>query len=355
MSVDRNPTAPPRAGEEIPVERLAGYLRQHLPGAATGAVTVEQFPSGHSNLTYLVRAAGEEFVLRRPPFGTRVKGAHDMGREFRVLSRLHVVYPPAPKPVLYCEDPDVLGAPFYLMQRLRGLVVRRELVPPLAGSPDACRALSQAMVDNLARLHAVDPEAAGLRDLGKPEGYVRRQVEGWTRRWEDAKTREIPAMDTAARWLAVRMPAESGAAIIHNDYKLDNLLLDPENPSRITGVLDWEMATLGDPLMDLGTSLSYWSEVGDSPEFLACAISPTANPGFFTRQEVVDRYAEISGRAVPHPDYYYVYGLFKLAVILEQIYFRFVRGLTNDRRFAQFEVTVPELARQAERAIVRAG
>lgn len=328
------------------------YLRQNLPEAA-GEVSVEQFPSGHSNLTYLIRVDGAEFVLRRPPFGTRVKGAHDMGREFRVLSKLHAVYPPAPKPLLYCEDPEVLGAPFYLMQRLRGMVVRRELVPPLAGAPDACRVLSRAMVDNLARLHAVDLDAAGLRDFGKPEGYVRRQIEGWTKRWQDARTDEVPEMESVGRWLAERMPAESDAAIIHNDYKLDNMLLDPEDPSRITGVLDWEMATIGDPLMDLGTALSYWAQADDPPEFLACAISPTASPGFFTRREVVERYGEVSGRVMGDPSYYYVYGLFKLAVILQQIYYRYVHGLTRDERFARFRVTVRELARQAERSVAR--
>lgn len=352
MSADRNPTAPPRPGEELPVERLAAFLRNHLAGAG-GEIAVEQFPSGHSNLTYLVRVDGAEYVLRRPPFGTRVKGAHDMSREFRVLSLLHEAYPPAPEPVLYCAEADVLGAPFYLMRRLTGLVVRRELVPPFAGSPDACRELSQAMVDNLARLHAVDLDASGLRSAGKPDGYVRRQIEGWTGRWRDAQTDSLPEMDAVAGWLAAHMPPESGAAIIHNDYKLDNLLLDPSSPGRIVGVLDWEMATVGDPLMDLGTALSYWTEAGDPPGFLACAISPTANPGFFTRHEVIQRYARISGREVRNPEYYYVYGLFKLAVILQQIYYRFVHGLTHDQRFAQFAITVRELARQAERTIDR--
>jgi aminoglycoside phosphotransferase (APT) family kinase protein len=350
VSAEWNPTAPPRAGEELPADRLIDYLRRNLP-EVRGEIEVEQFPAGHSNLTYLVRVNGAEFVLRRPPFGTRVKGAHDMGREFHVLSKLHSSYPLAPKPVLFCDDPAVLGSPFYLMHRMKGLVIRRQLIAPLAGYSGACRALSQAMVDNLVRLHAVDLDAAGLREFGKPEGYVRRQIEGWTRRWADAQTDPLQEMDDISHWLHARMPPESGAAMIHNDYKLDNLLLDPVHPSTITGVLDWEMATVGDPLMDLGTALSYWVECSDPPEFLACAISPTANPGFLTRLEVVQRYEEQSGRAVVNPDYYYVYGLFKLAVILQQIYFRFVNGLTLDERFARLGVTIAGLARQAVRSI----
>ena len=341
---DRDPTAPPRAGEELDLARLEAWLQQ-------GPVTCQQFPSGHSNLTYLVRIAGQDLVLRRPPFGTQVKSAHDMGREYRVLSQLHRVYPLAPRPTVYCEDPAVLGAPFYLMERLPGVVIRKDLPPALAESPQSCRRLSLAMVDNLATLHGLDLEAAGLSGFGKPEGYVRRQIEGWTKRWIDAQTEDVAAMNETARWLASKMPAESGAALVHNDYKLDNILVDPADPARLTGLLDWEMATVGDPLMDLGTALSYWIEATDSAALQQLRMSPTIAPGFITRREYVERYAETSGRAVADPVYYYVYGLFKLAVILQQIYYRYAHGFTRDGRFAPLGEVAKGLGRQAGEAI----
>lgn len=341
---DRDPTAPPRAGEELDLVRLEAWLQQ-------GPVTCRQFPSGHSNLTYLVRIAGKDLVLRRPPFGTQVKSAHDMGREYRVLSQLHRVYPLAPRPTVYCEDPAVLGAPFYLMERLPGVVIRKDLPLALAESPRSCRRLSLAMVDNLATLHGLDLHAAGLSGFGKPEGYVRRQIEGWTKRWIDAQTEDVTAMNGVARWLASRIPAESGAALVHNDYKLDNILVDPADPARLTGLLDWEMATVGDPLMDLGTALSYWIEATDPAGFQQLRMSPTIAPGFITRREYVERYAETSGRAVADPVYYYVYGLFKLAVILQQIYYRYAHGFTRDGRFASLGDVAKGLGRQAEEAI----
>jgi aminoglycoside phosphotransferase (APT) family kinase protein len=343
---DPNPTAPPRAGEELDLARLEAWLGR-------GAVTCEQFPAGHSNLTYLIHVDSKEYVLRRPPFGTQVKSAHDMGREYRVLSKLHAVYAPAPRPAAYCEDPAVLGAPFYLMERLPGTVIRKELPAALAESSDACGRLSLAMVDNLATLHGVDLEAAGLAGFGKPHGYVRRQVEGWTKRWTDAQTEDVPSMNEAAAWLAAQMPTESGVALIHNDYKLDNILLDPEDPTRITGLLDWEMATVGDPLMDLGTALSYWIEAADPIPFQHVRQSPTTAPGFITRGEFVERYRERTGRAVDNPVYYYVYGLFKLAVILQQIFYRYAHGYTKDERFAPLGEAAKGLSRQACEAMAR--
>jgi aminoglycoside phosphotransferase (APT) family kinase protein len=296
---------------------------------------------------------GKEYVLRRPPFGTQVNSAHDMGREYRVLSKLHAVYPPAPRPAVYCDDLAVLGAPFYLMERLAGTVIRGELPDALAESPGACRRLSLALVDNLATLHSLDLEAAGLSGFGKPQGYVRRQIEGWTKRWTDAQTEDVPSMNEAAAWLAQQMPAESGAALIHNDYKLDNILLDANDPTRITGLLDWEMATVGDPLMDLGTALSYWIEAADPISFQQLRHSPTTAPGFITRGEFVERYRERTGRAVNNPVYYYVYGLFKLAVILQQIFYRYAHGYTKDERFAPLGEVAKGLGRQACEAMAR--
>jgi aminoglycoside phosphotransferase (APT) family kinase protein len=347
---DLNTAAPVRPGEELPLAPLEAYLAQRLPDAS-GPLTVEQFPHGHSNLTYLLRRGDQEFVLRRPPFGNQVKTAHDMGREFRVLSRLCTVYPAAPRPNFYCEDDNVLGVPFYVMERRRGVILRRADNPGLAIDPPTARRLSTALIDNLALLHAVDYKAAGLADLGKPEGYVTRQVTGWINRYANARTEPLPEMDRLARWLSDHTPADSDAALVHNDYKYDNLLLDPEDLTRIVAVLDWEMATVGDPLMDLGTSLGYWIESGDPESMHANAVGPTALPGSLTRQELVARYAEQTGRDVSDVLFYYCFGCYKIAVIIQQIYARYVRGLTRDVRFARLNERVAALSRQALRAV----
>jgi aminoglycoside phosphotransferase (APT) family kinase protein len=350
MATDFNTAAPIRPGEELPAERLAAYLREHLPNS-TGPLTIEQFPAGHSNLTYLLRIGDSEFVLRRPPFGNLVKSAHDMGREFRILSRLCTVHPPAPRPQLFCDDESVIGAPFYLMERRRGLILRKSLPAGMTIDPDLARRLSCALIDNLAVLHSIDYQAAGLADVGKPEGYVERQVTGWAKRYTQAQTADVPVMDRVARWLQENMPAESGTAVIHNDYKYDNVMLAADDPTRIVAVLDWEMATIGDPLMDLGTTLAYWVEAGDPPSLREAAFGPTALPGSLTRRELVERYREQTGRPVSNPLFYYSYGLFKLAVIVQQIYSRFAHGHTADPRFARIDRLVTVLAEQAERAV----
>lgn len=335
-------TLPPRPGEELDAARLAAYL-------GVPHVHVSQFPAGHSNLTYLVTTTKAQWVLRRPPFGSQVASAHDMGREYRVLVPLSAVYPPAPKPFLFCDDLSVIGAPFYLMERRHGIVIRKQLPEPFSSSPLLCRQLSQALVDNLARLHSLELQSTGLAALGKPQGYVRRQIEGWTRRWAAAQTELLPEMDAVARWLPANRPDESAAALIHNDYKLDNIILDPLQPTRVVALLDWEMATVGDPLMDLGSALAYWVEPSDPPELRESGFSPTAHPGFFSRSELVEAYQRASQRPVPQWRFYYVYGLFKLAVILQQIYFRWRQGLTRDERFARLNLAVQALARQAAR------
>jgi aminoglycoside phosphotransferase (APT) family kinase protein len=343
-------TTPVRQGEELPLARLQRYLRDQLPDA-NGPFTVEQFPQGHSNLTYLLRLGDMELVLRREPFENPVKSAHDMGREYRVLSKLSLAYPPAPRPVLYCDDTSVLGVPFYLMERRRGVILRRQVHPGLDIDPPTARSLSTSLIDNLARLHALDVHAIGLGDLGKPEGYTTRQVSGWSDRWDKARTDALPAMDRMARWLAERIPSSSGAVLIHNDYKYDNVVLDPKDLSRIVAVLDWEMATVGCPLMDLGTSLGYWVEAGDPPALRRSAMGPTALPGSLTRQELVDRYALETGRDMTGILFYYVFGLFKIAVIVQQIYARYARGHTRDARFANLNMLVGVLAEQADRSI----
>jgi len=342
-----------RSGEELDREKLGAFLRAK---GIEGDVTIEQFPGGHSNLTYLVRAGERELVLRRPPFGNRVKTAHDMGREYRILSRLSAAYPQAPHAILACDDDAVIGAPFYLMERVRGVVLRRALPKGLTLSKETARRLSSSFVDGLVALHAVDAKAVGLADLGKPEGYIERQVSGWTKRYRDAKTDEIDAMDRVAAWLAARVDEaqrEVRAAVIHNDYKFDNLVLDADDLPTIRGVLDWEMSTLGDPLMDLGTALGYWVQEGDSDEIRGFAFGPTALPGMMTRAELAARYGAATGRDVSNMLFFFVFALFKTAGVAQQIYWRFHQGLTKDERFGAFIMGVRILAAEAERAIAR--
>jgi aminoglycoside phosphotransferase (APT) family kinase protein len=342
-----------RAGEELDQQALADYLARRL-GTSGGRVEIRQFPHGHSNLTYLVKVGADEYVLRRPPFGNVVKTAHDMTREFRVLSALAPVYPAAPRPLLLCEDERVLGAPFYLMERRHGRVIRRTLPPELDGRADLAGRLCESMVDTLATLHAVDYRAVGLADFGKPQGYVARQVNGWTERYQAAKTDQLPDLDAVATWLAARIPAERGAAVIHNDFKFDNVMLATDDPTRVVAVLDWEMATIGDPLMDLGCALSYWAEPADPEPLRDVAMGPTTAPGMWTRRQLVQAYASRSGRPIEDVTFYFVFGLFRLAVIVQQIYARYARGVTRDERFALMNRRVATLATEAAR-VARGG
>lgn len=344
-------TRPVRAGEELDVPKLEAFLTKEIPDVAL-PIAVEQFPGGHSNLTYLVRdAKGRELVLRRPPFGNRVKTAHDMGREYKILSKLSVVYPPAPRPLAYTEDPGILGSPFYVMERIPGVILRR--ASPVELSPETARKLCESFVDNLVLLHAVDPEKAGLGDLGKPEGYINRQVTGWTKRYEDAATDDIPEMNEMAKWLAANMPADADPAIIHNDYKFDNLVLDAGDLTKIRGVLDWEMSTLGDRRMDLGTALGYWVEASDAEEVRSFAFGPTNLPGCMTRKELVERYGEKSGLDVSKMLFYFAFSLFKTAGVAQQIYWRYKQGLTKDERFGAFIFGVRVLSAAAVQAVAR--
>ncbi len=352
MNHDLDAAAPVRPGEELPVAALEAYLATCLP-EVTGPITVEQFRHGHSNLTYLVRVGNREFVLRRPPFGNQVKTAHDMGREFRVLTKLSNVFPPAPRPYIHCDDASVLGVPFYLMERRRGVVLRHAYDSHSSQTldPPTARQLSKALIDTLARLHALDYKEAGLADLGKPDGYVARQVTGWITRYANAQTDSHPAMDRIAEWLTNHMPTVSDAAIVHNDFKYDNLVLDPADLTRVVAVLDWEMATIGDPLMDLGTTLGYWVEASDPEAVRTGAFGPTALPGSLSRRELADRYAERSGRDVSDVLFYYCFGVYKIAVIVQQIYARYVRGHTQDERFAHLNERVSALSQAAVLAL----
>jgi aminoglycoside phosphotransferase (APT) family kinase protein len=344
-----------RAGEELDVGKLEPWLRAQLgaAGSGEGPLRVEQFPSGHSNLTYRVLLGDREYVLRRPPFGSKVKSAHDMGREYRVLSKLSAVYPRAPRPVCHCDDDSVLGAPFYVMERISGVILRKVAPPGFIADAATAQRLSEAFIDNLAELHAVDYAAAGLSELGKPEGYVERQVTGWTKRYADAQTDDIPEIPQVTAWLAANLPRSGAPALIHNDYKYDNLVLAADDPAKIVGVLDWEMSTVGDPLMDLGTALSYWIMDDDVPELSMLRWGPTNLPGTLNRRQLAARYSERSGRDVSGISFHFAFALFKNAVVIQQIYYRYAKGLTKDERFAQFIHGAKILGRAAARAAER--
>ena len=320
--------------DSLDLDAVNAWIADATP--ALGRVTeARRFPGGASNLTFLLRTDAHDLVLRRPPPGTKAKGAHDMVREFRFLERLHPVFPYCPEPLAVCEDADVLGEPFFLMERLDGQVIGRDLPEGMTLDPGAARRLCENLVDVHVELHAVDFEAAGLGDLGRPEGYVGRQVGGWCKRYRNARTEDVPDNEPLMAWLESNQPAESGAAIVHNDFKLDNVVLQPrEGDYAITGVLDWEMVTLGDPLMDLGASLAYWIQADDPAPLLGARLMPTHLPGMMTRRELIDRYLDGSGRRCDDVEFYYVFGLFRLAVIVQQIYYRYHHGQNRDARFA---------------------
>ena len=337
-----------RPGEEIDAAALDAFLARARPELC-GPLTIEQFPRGFSNLTYLVVKGDRELVLRRPPPGAAIKSAHDMGREHRILTALAPVYPKAPRPIALCDDPSVLGAPFYLMERVRGVILRGGAAAS-ALSADERRAISEALVDALAELHALDHRRPALAELGHGEGYVERQVKGWTARYQAARTSEVPAMDRVAGWLEAHRPAASGLALIHNDFKHDNVVLDPSRLEQVRAVLDWEMATVGDPLMDLGTTLAYWVDPDDPPAFRAAGfVDVTTQPGSLRRREFAERYARATGRDLSRLPFYYAFGLFKVAVIAQQIYARFVQGHTKDPRFARLDGAVAACAQAAAR------
>jgi aminoglycoside phosphotransferase (APT) family kinase protein len=343
--------APIREGEQIDTQALAGYLRGKLEGVEHG-LAVRQFPGGHSNLTYLLQAGGKEYVLRRPPLGPVAPKAHDMAREYTVLRAVHPVFPQAPEAFLLCEDPAVMGAIFFVMERRHGLVLRRDVPSQYAGDAGLGRRVSEAFVDCLAALHAVD---AGQLMLGKPAGFLQRQVTGWAERWQRAQTETLPQMDQIIAWLRERLPESPPPTLVHNDFKLDNLMLDPGDPGRVEAVLDWEMTTTGDPLVDLGCVLCYWPEAGDPPVRREALSSITTRPGWFTRAQLVERYAAKTGRDVGRLGYYEVFGIFKVTVVLQQIYLRYRRGQTRDERFRDFGERVRGLAEIAARIAEKAG
>ena len=342
-----------RSGEELDLIAVEAFLKDSISGIE-GPVTLEQFPSGASNLTYLIGCGDRQLVLRRPPFGTKAATAHDMGREFKVLTALCERFSYAPRPLAYTRDESVMGCPFYVMERIEGTIIRKELPQGLIDSPSNLRALFERFVAVMNELHTLDYARAGLADLGKPVGYVRRQVLGWSKRYRAARTPDVPDFETVMAWLEEKMPAESpSAGIIHNDFKLDNIVLDPADPLKIIGVLDWEMATLGDPLMDLGCTLGYWVEKNDPAERHLMRTMPTHLDGALTRKAFVETYGRLSGIRMDGFDFYYCFGLFRLAVIVQQIYYRYYHGQTKNPQFKRFAAGVPILERAAMEVVSR--
>jgi len=321
-----------REGQGFDEKSLEKWLKASVAGVG-GELVVEQFGRGYSNLTYLLRIGGRELVLRRPPPGVKIKSAHDMGREHKILSALCEVWPKAPRPIARCDDASIIGTPFYLMERVRGVILRAKVPPTIDLSPEAMRASSEVLIDTLAEIHTVDWRAIGLGDLGKPEGYVERQVRGWADRYRKAQTDDVPQVDQLEKWLVSQMPKESGATLIHNDFKYDNVVLS-EDLRDVRAVLDWEMATIGDPMMDLGTTLGYWIQADDPPVFQVMVFGPTNLPGNLTRVELVRRWEAKTGRDASNVLYCYAYALFKLAVVAQQLYRRYKDGLTKEDRYA---------------------
>jgi aminoglycoside phosphotransferase (APT) family kinase protein len=340
-------TIPVREGEEIVPELVLAFLRASIPDLPTGELRIRQFPTGASNLTYHLRVGEWQGVLRRPPLGPVPPRAHDMVREARLLERVHPVFPLAPRVLAVCEDPSLLGAPFHVTEYRSGSVIAFGFPAGVEVTPALSRRAGAAVVHTLVELHDVDATKAGLADLGRPEGFLERQVRGWIGRWEGAKTEEIAAVGPLTRWLAARVPESPSPTVIHNDYHLKNLLFDSADPARIVAVLDWEMATIGDPLMDLAISLSYWLEDGDPPALTGFLSTVTTSRGFPKRREFAELYAKASGRDLGEMGWYLPFAYFKLAVILQQIYARWVRGQTRDPRFEGMGVTVRAIVEHA--------
>jgi aminoglycoside phosphotransferase (APT) family kinase protein len=324
---------PQRPGEELDAAAVDAWLKPRVPGLE-GAARVTQYSGGASNWTYRLAYPTHDLVLRRPPAGTKAKSAHDMGREYRVQSALRPVFPQVPEMMAYCEDPAVIGAEFYVMRRIDGVVPRARLGVSLDRERTAT--LCRHAIDTLVALHQVDADRAGLASLGKGAGYARRQIEGWTERGRRARTWNGASFRAVTAWLAANTPDDVRTCVIHGDFRLDNLVLDPADPTRVVGVLDWEMATLGDPLMDLGNSMAYWIQADDDFFAKATRRQPTHLPGMFTRAEVIRYYCEKTGLRPANWAFYEVYGLFRLSVIVQQIYFRYHRGESKNPAFRNY-------------------
>lgn len=343
-----------RRGEELDTAAVDQWLKSQLP-ELKGEASVTQYSGGASNWTYCLDYPDQSLILRRAPAGTKAKGAHDMGREFRLQHALQPAYRYVPKMLAFCEEPSVIGTDFYVMEKLTGIIPRKNLPKALRTTPEQTNALCQNVLDCLVELHKVDHEAAGLAHIAKGAGYIERQISGWSERFRKAKTWNVPSGKSVIQWLEANQPSKENICLTHNDFRFDNVVLDPSDYTKVIGVLDWELATLGDPLMDLGNTLAYWIEPTD--DFLAQATrrQPTHLPGMLTRQEVVDYYCDKMDIQVDNFTFYEVYGLFRLAGIVQQIYYRYHHGQTKNPAFKNFWLIVHYLLHRCKKAIRQQG
>lgn len=350
MTMKSSETQRVRKGEELDSKKLLNYLQENIEELPGDDIEISQFLAGHSNLTYCLRVGSWEAVLRRPPLGPVAPKAHDMGREFLILSELNPLLPLAPKPYLYCEDLSVIGAPFLLMERKRGIVLDTHFPGHIEPEAEAGigKFVSETMIEQLVALHEIDYKKTKLSEIGRPNGFLERQVNGWIARYERAKTDEVQGVTELQRWLAEHIPISPNPTIIHYDYKLNNAMFS-QNLDEMIGLFDWEMTAIGDPLADLGVAMSYWIKAND-PEQLVMAFGRapiTVKKGFLTREQCIELYAKKSGRDVSNIHFYMTFAYFKLAVICQQIYYRYKKGQTNDSRFRHFNVTVNALIQHA--------
>lgn len=330
---------------------LLPFLKSQIADLNDGPLELKQFAGGASNITYQLTVGGRPMILRRPPAGTKPKSGHDMGREYRVMQALHPHFP-CPRPLAYCEDESLIGAAFYVMEKLDGTILRRDFPKGSDYSPTQARTLCTNLFDAQIRLHQLDYQAIGLGDLGHPQGYVARQIKGWCERFSKVKTDDVPDCESIMAWLKTHTPPDGARpGLIHNDYRFDNVVLSAQDGLSIIGVLDWEMCTIGDPLMDLGSSLAYWVQADDPKHIQSVRMQPSNVPGMLTREEIVRHYSDKTGIEIKNPDFYYVFGLFRLGVIAQQIYYRFKLGQTKNARFQAFGMFVSVLAAVAESVI----
>ncbi|MEQ6375656.1 phosphotransferase family protein [Bacillaceae bacterium S4-13-56] len=338
-------TIPVRRGEELDLQLLEKYLREKLPDLPQGQLQVEQFPSGHSNLTYSLSIGPWEAVLRKRPLGPVASKAHDMNREYKILKAIHPYFQIAPMPYLYESDSSITGSEFFVMERRHGVVFDTEYPKEIEETEENGRKISDAMVKNLVKLHSIDYTKTELVDMAKPEGFLERQVHGWIKRYENAKTDDVQRVDQLTQWLKTNIPESPSPTIIHYDFKPNNAMFDPNDLTKMVGLFDWEMTTVGDPLADLGVTLSYWVQ-GDDPELLKYGFGKppiTTKAGFYSREEFAKKYADMTGADLTNLPFYVTFAYFKLAVIAQQIYFRYKKGQTEDPRFARFNQAVAAL------------
>jgi len=346
-----NPTTPVRKGEDLDWTSLDRHLKRVLPHLE-GEVGVSQFAGGKSNLTYRLKYANDDLVVRRPPFGTKAKTAHSMIREYRIMNELKPVYPSVPDTLYYSDDESVIGSEFYVMRKVDGVLISNQIPAEWNFTPEDTRRFCTAFWEKLIELHQVDCIEAGLGDFGKPEGYVERQVLGWNRRFERVITPDVDHFAAVRDWLVANMPNDTTRpSILHGDYRIDNVILDQEDPCNILAVLDWEICALGDPLMDLGNSLAYWVQDDDPPGLKNLVIQPSNAPGMLTRSAILKLYQDRTGIDTSGFTFYQVYGYWRLAVILQQIYFRYFHGQTRDERFKTFGISAQHLGEHCQMLI----